>query len=241
MNSSRNFAPLYYQIKQQLLDQISDGRLQPGAMLPSESQLSTQYNVSRITVRRALRELVQQGILYSLQGKGTFAAHAPIREMSGFRSFSEDIRSKGLKPSSQVLSFELVPAEADVAAHLKVHPGQPVYILQRIRMADDQPVAFETAHLPASLFPNLASHDLNQSLFQIFGEKYHIYPAWADAEIQARTATPEIAQALRMRAGEPVLTAHRLTYTESFDIVEYVVSVYCGSRFTFFTGRQSIA
>jgi len=240
MNTGRNAAPLYYQIKQQLLDQISDGRLKPGAMLPSEAQLSAEYNVSRITVRRSLRELVQQGILYSLQGKGTFAARAPIREMSGFRSFSEDIRSKGLKPSSQVLRLERAAAEPEVAAHLKLDPGQMVYILERIRLADGQPVAVETAHLPVSLFPNLERHDLSQSLFHIFGEKYHIYPAWADAEIQARTATSEVAQALRMRAGEPVLTAHRLTYTEAFDIVEYVVSVYCGSRFTFFTGRQSI-
>lgn len=224
-----------------MLEQLNQGQLKPGDMLPSEAQLSAQYNVSRITIRRALKELIQQGILYTLQGKGTFAAHALIREMSGFRSFSQDIRSKGLRPSSRVMRFEQITLEEDVANYLKINAGDSIYIIQRIRLADDQPVAFETAYLPVSLFPNLTDYDLTQSLYQILGEQYHVYPAWADAEIQARTATPEIAQSLGMRVGDPVLTAHRLSYTESFEIMEYVVSVYCGSRFTFYTGRQSIA
>lgn len=241
MNPGRDVTPLYHQIKQHLLDRLNEGNLKPGDILPSEAQLSAQYTVSRITVRRALKELIQQGLLYTLQGKGTFAAHAPIREISGFRSFSEDIQSKGLRASSQVVRSEQLPADDEVAAHLKIKAGEPVYILQRIRLADDQPVAFETAYLPASLFPNLGKYDLSQSLYQILREQFHVYPAWADAEIQSTTATPEIAQALRMQAGEPVLTAQRLSYTESFHVVEYVVSVYCGNRFTFYTGRQSIA
>jgi len=241
VNHGRDLSPLYHQIKQHLLVQLNDGQLKAGDMLPSEAQLSAEFNVSRITVRRALKELIQQGILYTQQGKGTFAAHGLIREMSGFRSFSEDIRSKGLRPSSQVLRFEKVPAEVEVAAHLKIETEEQIYLIQRIRLADDQPVAFETAYLPASLFPNLTKYDLSQSLYQLLAEQFHVYPAWADAEIQATSATAEVAQALRMRAGEPVLLAHRLSYTESFDIVEYVVSVYRGSHFTFYTGRQSIA
>lgn len=240
MNPRRDFTPLYFKIKQQLLDQLADGKLKPGEMLPSEAQLSAQYGVSRITVRRALKELIQQGILYTLQGKGTFAAHTPIREISGFRSFSEDIRAKGLHPSSKMVRFEQLPADESIAARLRIGHGEPVYILQRLRLADEQPVAFETAYLPARLCPNLDRKDLSQSLYQVLREQYDVFPAWADAEIQASPATPEIASALGMRAGEPVLTAYRLTYTESFDMVEYVVSVYCGSRFTFYTGRQSI-
>lgn len=241
MNQSRDFTPLYHKIEQHLREELNTGRLKAGEMLPSEAQLSTQFNVSRITVRRALKELIQQGILYTLQGKGTFAAHTPIREISGFRSFSEDIQSKGLRPSSRLLRLEHMSADEEVAAHLRIQPGEPVYLLQRVRLADDQPVAFETAYLPARLFPGLERHDLSQSLYQVLREQYQVHPAWADAEIQATAADPEVAQALGMHAGEPVLTAHRLTYTESFEMVEYVVSVYSGSRFTFYTGRQSIA
>ena len=241
MNASHDFAPLYYKIKQDILNQIGDHALGAGDLLPSEAQLSAQYNVSRITVRHAINDLIQQGVLFSLRGKGTFVAHAPIREMSGFRSFSEDIIAKWLRPSSRVLRLTQAPASAEVAAHLHIQPGEPVHQLERIRLADDQPVAIETAYLPVSLFPNLNHFDFSGSLYTVLREQYGVHPAWADAEIQAITATPEVAQALGMHAGEPVLIAHRLTYTEAFHVVEYVVSVYCGSRFTFYTGRQSIA
>ena len=241
MNSNHDFAPLYQKVKQYLLLQLNEGRLNPGDRLPSEAQLSARFNVSRITIRRALKELIQQGVLYSVQGKGTFAAQGPIREISGFRSFSKDMESKGFRSSSQVIRQEQIPADPDVAAHLKINSDDTVYLLQRIRLADDQPVAHETAYLPGSMFPDLFQYDLSGSLYQILADHYQVYPAWADAEIQSTSATTEIAQALRMRSGEPVLTAYRLSYTESFSIVEYVVSVYCGSRFTFYTGRQSIA
>jgi GntR family transcriptional regulator len=241
MHDNNDFTPLYHKVKLQLQNQLYDGKLKPGDRLPSEFQLSAQYNVSRITIRRALKELIQQGILYSLQGKGTFAAQGPIREISGFRSFSKDILAKGLHPSSQVIRSEEIPADEDLAVHLKIKIGDPVFLLERIRLADDQPVAVETAYLSGNLFPNLNHFDLSQSLYEVLGQQYDIHPAWADAEIQSTSASPEIAQALRMRTGEPVLVAHRLSYTETFDIVEYVVSVYCGNRFTFYTGRQSIA
>jgi GntR family transcriptional regulator len=240
MSTNRDFSPLYHKIKQHILDQIIEGALKSGDMLPSETQLLTQYNASRITIRRALKELIQQGILYTIQGKGTFVAHAPIRQISGFHSFSDDIEAKGLRASSQVLLFEQIEADQDIASHLQINTGDPVYILQRIRFADNQPVAFETAYLPEQLFPKLDQYDLRYSLYEIIRSQYQIFPAWADAEIQATTTTPEIAQALHMQVIEPVLEAHRLTYTESFDIVEYVISIYCGNRFTFFTGRQSI-
>jgi GntR family transcriptional regulator len=204
-------------------------------------QIAAQYKVSRITVRRAIKDLIEQGVLYSLQGKGTFVAREPIRDMTGYRSFSEDIRSKGMQPSSRVLQFTLEPASNQAAALLQLAPGEMIYILQRIRLAGGQPVAFESAHLPARLFPNLDQYDFaRRSLFEVFGEAYRIYPAWADAEIQATAAPPEVAQRLEIRSGDPVLTAHRLTYTETFEIIEYVVSIYCGNRFTFYTGRQPI-
>lgn len=208
--------------------------------MPSEAEIAQQYQVSRITAKRALDDLVNQGWAYRRQGKGTFAAYARIKEMSGFRSFSEDIFSKGLKPTSRIIRFEQVTATDYVAGQLKINPGEAVYILQRVRLADDQPVAFETAYLPVSLFPGMLTYDLSKSLFQVLREKYHTDPVWADAEIQATSATEEIAQALGMRIGEPVLIANRLTYSETYDVVEFVVSVYCGSRFTFYIGRQSI-
>lgn len=232
--------PLYYKIEKNILESIQRETFKPGEQLPSEAEIAQKYQVSRITAKRALDDLVSQGWAYRQQGRGTFVSQARIKEMSGFRSFTEDIFSKGLKPSSKVIRFEEQPAEEFIAKQLGIKVGDPVYVLQRIRLADDQPVAFETAYLPEYLFPNMLGYDLNQSLFSVLREHYHTNPVWADAEIQASSATNEIAQALGMRVGEPVLIANRLTYSETYEIVEYVVSVYCGSRFTFYIGRQSI-
>jgi GntR family transcriptional regulator len=232
--------PRYYQIEQAILEMIQNNQFKPGEQLLSEAEVAQQFQVSRITAKRALDDLVRQGWAYRQQGRGTFVAQARIKEMSGFRSFTDDILSKGLKPSSQVLRFEQLACAEPEAVQLRVNPGDPVYILQRVRLADDQPVALETAYLPGRLFPNLSNFDLSESLFKVLREQYHVTPVWADAELQASSATAEIAQALGMQIGEPVLIANRLSYTDTFDIVEYVVSIYCGSRFTFYIGRQPI-
>jgi len=238
---SQPFTPLYYQIEQQILEEIHQGRLKPGDRLPSEPELSRRFGVSRITIRRALKDLSQQGIIYSRQGKGTFVAQTRIREISGFRSFSDDIRARGLTPSSQVINFSRIPADEIVASRLNIKPGEMVYCLERVRLANDQPVAFETAFLPAHLVPDLERFDFNtQSLYAVLREHYRIYPTWADAEIEASAASPEVAKHLGMKIGEPVLTAYRQTYTERFEIIEFVKSVYCGKRFTFYVGRQYI-
>jgi len=232
--------PRYYQIEQSILELIQSNRIKPGEQLPSEADLAQQYQVSRITAKRALDDLVRQGWAYRQQGRGTFVAQARIKEMSGFRSFTDDILSKGLRPSSKIVQLAEVPADEKVAVHLRIPPGDRAYMLQRIRLADDQPVAFETAYLAARQYPNLTQFDLSQSLYKILREQYHVNPVWADAELQAASATAEVAQMLGMRTGEPVLTANRLTYSEIFEVVEYVVSIYCGSRFTFYIGRQPI-
>lgn len=232
--------PRYYQIEQAILALIQNNQIEPGEQLPSEAELAQQFQVSRITAKRALDDLVRQGWAYRQQGRGTFVAQARIKEMSGFRSFTEDIVSKGLKPSSRILQIAQNPSDETVAAFLRIPTGDMVYLLQRVRLADDQPVAFETAYLSAKQFPKLDQYDLTQSLYKVLREQYRVNPVWADAEIQASSASAEIAQHLGMRAGEPVLTANRLSYTETFDVVEYVVSIYCGSRFTFYIGRQPI-
>ena len=240
MTSSHPHLPRYYQIEQSILELIQSNQIKPGEQLPSEAELAQKYQVSRITAKRALDDLVQQGWAYRQQGRGTFVAQARIREMSGFRSFTEDILSKGLKPSSRVVQFVQIPSDEQVASHLRIPIGDAAYMLQRIRLADDQPVAFETAYFSVKQFPGLEQFDLSQSLYKIFRDQYRVNPVWADAEIQASSATTEIAQFLGMRAGEPVLSANRLSYTEIFEVVEYVVSIYGGSRFTFYIGRQPI-
>jgi GntR family transcriptional regulator len=233
--------PLYLRIEQTILDQIQNNQLKPGDLLPSEAELAQQYQVSRITAKRALDDLVHQGRAFRQQGRGTFVAQARIREISGFRSFSEDIRARGGVPASKVLVFEEITPDQATRAQLRLDEGETVFLLKRLRLADDDPVAIETAVIPTRCCPGLLGEDLTQrSLYAVLREKYQVLPTWADAEIEARPASKEEANLLGIRPGKPVLAAHRVTFMENYDVIESVDSVYRGDRFTFYTGRQFI-
>ncbi len=233
--------PLYQQVEQELLRQIRHDLLKPGDKLPSESELSRQFNVSRITARRAINNLVQQGYVYSLQGKGTFVAQTRIRELSGFRSFSEDIRARGMTPSSRLLQIRRIQPKASLRAELNLPAGIAVYRLERIRLVNGEPLAYEDAYLPANLCPGLEQFDFEKrSLFEVLRSEYNLHPTWADAELEAAAADETLAAHLAIRPGEPVLIALLHSYTETMTIIEYVRSVYSGNNFTFYTGRQYI-
>jgi len=239
--SNQNHLPIYFQIQQDLLTQIQSGKLQPESQLPSEADLAQEFQVSRITAKRALDELVHLGYAYRQQGKGTFVAQARIREISGFRSFSEDMRARGLTPSSEILDFRIIQPDDSICQKLHITKDQTVYLLKRRRLADNVPLAFETAYLPCYLYPSLINEDLaSGSLYSILREKYRISPVWADAEIEAVSATKEQATILGLKANSPVLIAHRITFSADYQAIETVESVYRGDRFTFYTGRQYI-
>lgn len=240
-NSSNLRAPMYYRIEQTILEQMQQGLLKPGQQLPTETELAQQYQVSRITAKRALDELVRQGRAFRQQGRGTFVAQTHIRDISGFGSFSEDMKSRGLTPGSRVLQFKEIEPNAEISTRLSLSEGGSVYMLKRLRLANDEPVAFETAYLPRRLCDGIINEDLNNhSLYAVLKEKYKIAPTWADAEIEARTATKEEALLLKMKLSKPVLSARRVTFSANYDVIEFVFSVYNGDRFTFYSGRQYI-
>lgn len=233
--------PMYYRIEQGILEQIHQGFLRPSDQLPTEAELAERHGVSRITAKRALDDLVQQGLAYRQQGKGTFVASRRIRDVSGFGSFSDDIRGRGMTPSSQVLLFKEVFPDPAVRERLHIAEGKLAIILKRLRLADGEPVALETAYLPSSLCPGLLEEDLaTRSLFATLRERYGISPTWADAEIEARSPTRQEAAMLGSKSGMPVLEARRTTFAANFDVIECVDSVYRSDRFSFYTGRQRL-
>jgi GntR family transcriptional regulator, N-acetylglucosamine utilization regulator len=241
LNSSYSRMPMYSRIQLKILGQIQNGSLRPGDQLPTESDLARQYQVSRITAKRALDELVRQGRAFRQQGRGTFVAQTQLHDISGFGSFTEDMRARGLRPGAQVLMFKEIRPDPQLQARLQLEKGDLVYLLKRLRLVDQEPVAVETAYLPCKLCQGLLDEDLNDhSLYAILSDKYRITPTWADAEFEARTATREEAALLKYRAGKPVLSARRLTFSANYDVIESVNSVYRGDRFTFYSGRLLI-
>jgi GntR family transcriptional regulator len=232
---------MYFRIQQAVLEQIQQGALKPGQQLPTEAELAQQYQVSRITAKRAMDELVHQGRAFRQQGRGTFVAQTRIRDISGFGSFSQDMKSRGLTPGSRVLLLKEIDPDAETRTILRLVNGERVFILKRLRLANDDPVAVETSLLPCRLFPGLDHEDLNdQSLYALMKEKYLTIPTWADAEIEARLATKEETALLHLEPRKPVLAAHRLTFAANYDVIESVNSIYHGGRFTLYTGRQQI-
>lgn len=241
ITSSNLATPKYFYIQQKILEQIQQGKLQPGQQLPTEAELAQQYQVSRITAKRALNELVNQGCVYRQPGLGSFVAEIRIRDISGFQSFSADMRARGLIPSSQILTFKEIKPDEDIQQRLKLTPGERTYFLKRLRLANDEPVAVESAYIPCELFPELIHEDLSsQSLYLVLTEKYQIVPTWADAEYESAMPTEEEASLLKLPIGSPVLKAYRITFSSNYDVIESVNSVYRGDRFTFYSGRQRI-
>jgi GntR family transcriptional regulator len=232
---------MYFRIQQALLEQMQQGLLKPGQQLPTEAELAQQYQVSRITAKRALDDLVRQGRAFRQQGRGTFVAQPHIRDITGFRSFSDDIRARGMIPASRVLQFKEMLPDPETCTQLRIGTQEPVYLLKRLRLANDEPVAVETAYLPCRLCPGLIHEDLgSNSLYAILREKYQLVPTWGDAEIEVIVAKKELALLLGLKMGQPLLAIRRVAFSANYDAIETVYSVYRGDRFTFYTGRQFI-
>ncbi len=240
-NYSDLHTPMYFRIQMDIIEKIKQGLLKPGQQLPTEAELAQEYQVSRITAKRALDELVHQGRAFRQQGRGTFVAQSRIRDITGFGSFSEDMRSRGRTPGAKLLEFKELDPATEIRMQLQLEEGEHAYFLKRLRYSDNEPVAVESCYLPCKLYPGLLDEDLNNtSLYKLMSEKFKIVPTWADAEIEATRATKEEASYLNLEPGAPVLTAHRVTFSPNYDVIEVTTSVYRGDRFTFYSGRQFI-
>lgn len=226
--------PLYIQIKELLQKQIESGEYTAGSRLPSERELAQRYVVSRMTARQALRALAQDGVTYSRVGKGTFVSTPKInQELHALTSFSEDMRQRGITPSSRVLSAELHPAGAEIAARLHLLPGTETVVLKRVRLADNRPLALEMTHLPHRLCPGLLErHDFERdSLYEVLRREYGWTLVWADQVIETRLPEESECTALDLDEKTPVLKFTRVTFNDQSQPVEFVHSVYRGDQY----------
>ena len=158
--------PAYYQIMNHLREKIAEGVYPINSTLPPERELVEMYQVSRMTVRQAIAELVNEGILVRRKGIGTFIAPPKLeQELSSLTSFTEDMAQRGMKAGGRILSFKEIAPDATIQKILSISAEETVYESVRLRLADDEPMALETTTLIASLCPGLKREDLeNQSL-----------------------------------------------------------------------------
>jgi len=224
--------PKYWGLKRHLLEVL--GSLPPGSPIPTERSLAAQFDVSRTTVRQALAELTVEGRLLRVQGKGTFAAEPKVAQRLQLSSYTEDMRAQGREPSSRLLDVSEIPAEPDLSRLLGVRPNAKILRLQRLRLADGEPMAIETTHLPLGRFRGLRKYlTPGVSLYQVLRERFDVEMGHAEETIETALAGPHEAELLGADVGMPMLLLSRQTFDTEERPVEWVRSVYRGDRYKF--------
>ncbi|HEY6403436.1 MAG TPA: GntR family transcriptional regulator [Blastocatellia bacterium] len=225
--------PLYHQLKTLLLERIRTGEMKPNDRLPAEDELAATHGVSKATVRQALNDLAIAGVLRREQGRGTFVAEPKLaqgpREMT---SFTDEMRSRGLRPSSKVLNHDIIMAETDIAEKLRVAEGSQVMRLKRLRLADDEPMGIQTAYLSLALAPRLMEEEFtNASLYEALERRYSLRPARAQETYVAALLDRADAKLLKVAAASPALSAERVSYLSSGQPLEVTYSIMRGDRY----------
>ena len=208
------------------------GALGPGAPLPSERELAERYGVARMTVRTETDRLVAEGLVYRLQGRGTFVAEPRVTQAMALSSFSEDMRARGHEPGSTVLGCAVVSAEGAVPARLELPAGASVIRIHRVRTADGEPMAVEEAFLPAARFAGLEELDLaHGSLFEVLESRHGVRMSAADQRVVAVAVEPGDAELLGVEPGTPGLLFHTVTRDAEGRPVFYAWSLFRGDRY----------
>lgn len=229
-----NSSPLYVQLAHKLAEAIRAGRYKVEEALPSERTLSEALNVSRVTARKAIDQLVEQGLIVRKRGSGNYIAPRLEQPLSRLSSFSEELRQRGFTPGSHWLERRIEMALPDEQLALGLSPNARVARLERLRMADDVVMAFEVSVLPVDILPD--PHAVTGSLYECLAQTGHA-PARALQHIRALNAQPRLAQQLGVAVGQAVLYITRVGYLESGQAVELTHS-YCRSDYYDFVAEM---
>jgi len=220
--------PVCCQIKQDLLNRILTGNLKPDDRVPSETDLAGTYAVSRMTARHALTELVSEGYLYRVHGKGTFVSRPRIEcSYAPLTGFMDDMRERGFQPSSRLLSLDIISPSSDLRNKLQLPPRDKVYQIKRLRFANAEPIVIQLSHVPQPLCPGLEEENLDgNSLYAILENHYSLRLNHARQRLEATRATSEQANLLGIAKASPLLYVHRLSFLANNTPVEFVESWY---------------
>lgn len=207
-------APKYYILKKVLEEKIENEEFPADEPIPSEQELMEMYQVSRITVRKAVDELVNEGYLYKIQGKGTYVkTDERSSNLFAITSCTEDVVRMGMKPTKKVMVAELVYANAKRAKALEITQEERVFMLGRILFADQEPLNYTVTFLPEKLFPGIDRHSFDrESLYQVLQEEYGVRLTKARRTIEAILARDEVAEYLDIEEGSPIILFRCVTY-----------------------------
>jgi GntR family transcriptional regulator len=230
-------SPLYSRVEKVLASEIGDGELKVGDQLPTEDSLIARFGVSRITVRRAIQNLVGRGLVEIHRGRGTFVAAPKItqelRELSGF---VEDMYALGRKPTARVIGKEIVAADVTVARQLALTRGEHVVRIRRVRLADHVPLSFDVTYLPLEIGKKIITNNLKvEPIFSLLERKYNVPLIEAEYKLDAVGADTEVAAALKVSQRSPIFRIERTSYSTGSRPVDYERLHYRGDLVRFVT------
>lgn len=211
--------PLYQQVAEKIQERIGSGEFPPGSMMMSEAAAQKEYNVSRVTVRKAFGSLIDKGILRTIRGKGTFVNDVETQDWTWMKSFSREVLASGHVPTTKLIKFRIMKADAQIANRLMIEEGVDCFYLKRIRCIDNKPVWLTKSYIPYALVPELTRDHFSvagmaQSIFRVIDLNFGI-KAVRGEEIQEAVNIPEKdAPYLGIQTNKPVISKAFVAYNE---------------------------
>ena len=235
--SAADDSPLYARVETVLAGEIADGDVRIGDQLPTEDSLIARFGVSRITVRRAIQNLMSRGLVEIRRGKGTFVSAPKItQDLQELSGFVEDMQALGRKATARVVSKEIVTANASVARQLALTRGERVVRIRRVRLADGVPLSFDETYLPLEIGKKVIADNLKvEPVFSLLERKYDIPLIEAEYKLDAVAAENEVARALKVKPRSPIFRIERTSYSIGSRPVDYETLHYRGDLVQFVT------
>jgi GntR family transcriptional regulator len=229
----KGLIPLYHQLFEILHDKITTGKWQPGDMIPAESELITQYKVSRVTVRKVLDMLVKEGLIVRERGRGTHVAYTRLEHVTTrIVSFTDDMRQRGFATGTKVLFAGLMSAPEGIARQLGIREGDELARIDRLRLADGEPMCVEQSYIVHALMPGILDHDFAaRSLREVKFVRYGIRWSRARQTIQAVLAPPELSHLLSIKTNAALLYIERVSFSQNDTPVELLRVFYRADRY----------
>lgn len=226
--------PLYVQIRDSLRQQILEGSYAVHSRLPSENQLMQAYGVSRITIRQALRDLHNEGLVFSAQGKGTYVSKPKaVQNVQRLQGFGEAMAAQGYEATARLLSIQQRKAPKAVVAALHLAPGEDVVEVKRVRYLNREAVCVENSYFPLDIGRRLFGLDLSGDIFPMLENLFGIALGRADIGLDAMLADDEVQHLLGLKAGEAILRVERLTHDRGGRPIDFEYLCYRGDSFKY--------
>lgn len=234
LDMSRGAPPLYLQISQILKNKIVNKEYEYGEYIPSEAELQSIYDVSRITARQAIQELEREGMVVRSRGKGTKVTYLKKIEeyMTTIKSFTDEMKERNIQVATRFAHISIVAADKLVAEIFHMEPGEPIYYLERVRTGDEVPIVAFRTYLSSKLDLSLDDSVYEGSLYEILAEK-DCEPVIVEEKFDCLMPEEQIAKALETDVKQPVLRRTRVSQNAEGDTVEYTIGYYRNDRYSF--------